>query len=117
MCIFYSIEAMVDKSQFFYFGYGSNMNEHRIHLNSPSAKFHCIAKLNDYRLGFANNQYGPSKLWHGATATIIPDKGNHLWGAVWTLSIDHLKSLDRFECLSYIIIKNLDNNKFVTYFM
>lgn len=104
ICTFCSIKAMTDSSHFFYFGYGSNLNEYRIRLNSPSAEFHCIAKLDNYKLAFANNQYGQSKLWHGATATIIRDKGNHLWGAVWILSNENLKSLDRFE---FIILHKL----------
>lgn len=94
--------------KFFYFAYGSNLWSKRIHINNPSAVRVGIGKLKvrkimqkqtikvyldyqDYKLDFVTY----SKRWRGASATIIPYKGNHVWGALWELDKVDLPNLDR----------------------
>ncbi|EDV29053.1 uncharacterized protein TRIADDRAFT_20381 [Trichoplax adhaerens] len=91
---------MEDNSRFLYFGYGSNMSGDRLRLNSPSAEFCCIAKLEKYKLRFGYSKYGPSKLWHGAVASIVPDETDYVFGAVWSLSNENMVTLDRQEGVS-----------------
>uniref|UniRef100_A0A2A4JV31 gamma-glutamylcyclotransferase n=1 Tax=Heliothis virescens TaxID=7102 RepID=A0A2A4JV31_HELVI len=78
---------------FFYFAYGSNLLTKRLHVQNPSAVFYSVAKLKDHRLDF-NIQ---SELWQGAAATIVEDKGEDVWGAVWTIDIDQMHNLDEQE--------------------
>lgn len=78
---------------FRYFCYGSNMLTKRMHINCPSAKRMCIAKLKDFRLAFA----GFSELWKGASATIIESPGDTVWGVVWEIAKEQEEKLDRQE--------------------
>lgn len=79
--------------QFLYFAYGSNLLAQRIHLNSPSAVLEGIGELADHRLDFTNF----TSFWNGTVATIIEEPGEKVWGALWALDIEHMKSLDRQE--------------------
>ncbi|KAL9902132.1 gamma-glutamylcyclotransferase-like isoform X2 [Glossina fuscipes] len=47
----------------------------------------------DYRLDFYNN----SEKWNGAPATIVPSKGDHVFGAIWEIDSCHLEDLDNQE--------------------
>ena len=47
--------------------------------------------LQNYRLDFNYR----SKRWHGAAATIVPDNGKHVWGALWEIGNINMESLDR----------------------
>ena len=38
---------------FLYFGYGSNLDEARLHLHCPSARLVTTARLGGYRLAFS----------------------------------------------------------------
>lgn len=38
-----------------------------------------------------------SSRWNGAAATIVPDNGRHVWGALWEISLKNLASLDHQE--------------------
>ncbi|KAF0304795.1 Gamma-glutamylcyclotransferase [Amphibalanus amphitrite] len=49
--------------------------------------------LKGYRLDF--NYY--SKRWKGAAATIEEDCDKHVWGVIWELDEEHLKTLDEQE--------------------
>ncbi|KAJ8942163.1 hypothetical protein NQ318_002553 [Aromia moschata] len=79
--------------KFLYFAYGSNLLSQRIHINNPSAIRAGIAKLNDYQLNFVTY----SKRWKGASATIVPNKGSHVWGALWEISMADMEHLDDQE--------------------
>lgn len=78
---------------FSYFAYGSNLFMQRIHLNNPSAKRCGIGKLENFRLDFA----GYSNSWRGASATVAPKQGSHVWGAIWNIGSEHMDSLDKQE--------------------
>ncbi|GJQ84399.1 hypothetical protein Trydic_g3874 [Trypoxylus dichotomus] len=76
-----------------YFAYGSNLLAKRLRLNNPSATRNGIGKLEDYEIDFASF----SNRWRGAVATITAKQGKHVWGAIWELDIEHLKTLDEQE--------------------
>jgi len=85
-----AIAKMISKNSFLYFAYGSNLSTARIHVSNPSARKVDVGKLTDYRLDF---DYF-SLRWKGAAATIMPEKGHHLYGVLWELDNEHLESLD-----------------------
>ncbi|KAL8165463.1 UNVERIFIED_CONTAM: hypothetical protein K2H54_045585 [Gekko kuhli] len=82
------------KEHFLYFAYGSNLLQERITLKNPSATFHAIAKLQDYKLAFGSPQGKQSLTWHGSTATILRSPGDEVWGIVWLMNSHDLSSLD-----------------------
>lgn len=88
-----SLSFMMSTNTFLYFAYGSNLLAKRIHINNPTAVRVGIAKLKNYRLDFNYK----SIRWQGAAATIVPDKGKHLWGALWEIDNVNMESLDRQE--------------------
>ncbi|XP_049762240.1 gamma-glutamylcyclotransferase-like [Schistocerca cancellata] len=79
--------------KFLYFAYGSNLLAKRIHMNNPTAVRTAKAKLADYRLDFGNW----SRRWKGAVATVVPEQGKHVWGAVWQIDKSDMDNLDRQE--------------------
>ncbi|KAK5640491.1 hypothetical protein RI129_011302 [Pyrocoelia pectoralis] len=84
---------MGDPESCYYFAYGSNLLQKRMHVNVPSATRSAIGKINNYRLDFARY----SKRWHGCSATIVPHNGYEVWGAIWEISAEDLPSLDLQE--------------------
>ncbi|KAI5718249.1 hypothetical protein M8J77_018673 [Diaphorina citri] len=78
---------------FLYFAYGSNLNSKRIHVNNPSAKRKGVGLLKDYRLDFGRF----SERWKGAVATVVPDKGEEVWGAIWEIDSKDMDNLDNQE--------------------
>lgn len=74
----------------FYFAYGSNLLQTRMHVNVPSATRAGCGKLMNYRLDF----FRYSKRWHGCSATIVPHNGYEVWGALWEIDAEQLPSLD-----------------------
>lgn len=92
MPLFAFINAAEESSSpILYFGFASNLWEKRILINNPTVIRKGTGKLNDYRLDFA---YYSSK-WNGSAATIIPDNGSHVWGAIWEFDSSNLENLDR----------------------
>ncbi|XP_072941416.1 gamma-glutamylcyclotransferase-like [Epargyreus clarus] len=81
------------KDTFLYFAYGSNLLKRRIHINNPSAEFIGIGKLDDHQLDFIKY----SDHWRGSSATIVPTKDFHVWGAIWRLHNNDMPALDRQE--------------------
>ncbi|CAH0774654.1 unnamed protein product [Bemisia tabaci] len=78
---------------FLYFAYGSNLLTKRIHINNPTAVRKGIAKLENYRLDF--NYY--SHRWKGCAATVVPDEGKHVYGALWEIGNENMAALDKQE--------------------
>ncbi|XP_047545129.1 gamma-glutamylcyclotransferase-like [Vanessa atalanta] len=78
---------------FLYFAYGSNMLSFRMKLNSLSAEFVSIARLDNSRLDFIRY----SKFWEGPTATVVPTANAHVWGVIWRLPVDNLDRLNEQE--------------------
>jgi len=95
---------MTTSSTFLYFGYGSNLLRKRLTLQNRSAVFVTTAKLDDYKLNF---DY-PSNNWHGASATVTPSVGEHVWGVVWRMNTSDIPNLDNQEGVSLGIYKPVD---------
>ncbi|KAK3927296.1 Gamma-glutamylcyclotransferase [Frankliniella fusca] len=82
------------EGKFLYFAYGSNLLARRLHLMNPTAKRYGIGELKDYRLDFSTPA---STRWGGAPATVVPDPGESVWGAVWSLDLEDRDHLDEQE--------------------
>jgi gamma-glutamylcyclotransferase (GGCT)/AIG2-like uncharacterized protein YtfP len=68
-----------------YFGYGSNMNHSQMSQRCPTAKFVGAYYLRGWQLAFGHH------------ATIIPQRGHVVAGAMWEITIDDLVALDTYE--------------------
>ncbi|XP_051949196.1 gamma-glutamylcyclotransferase-like [Xyrauchen texanus] len=88
---------MSSSACFWYFAYGSNLLKERLQLKNPSAVFHCIGTIQDYRLNFGLWGDCTDCGWHGGVATIQESDGEEVWGVVWRIDNAHLNSLDRQE--------------------
>jgi gamma-glutamylcyclotransferase len=82
------VEEMMD-----YFAYASNLSRQQMLKRCPDAKPKFSAVLPNYKLIFT----GWSREWHGAKATIQPFRGAKVAGAVYEISEQDLRKLDRFE--------------------
>ncbi|KTG31015.1 hypothetical protein cypCar_00044875 [Cyprinus carpio] len=82
---------------FMYFAYGSNLLKERLQLKNPSAVFHCVGRIQDYRLNFGLPGDRTDCAWHGGVATIQESVGDEVWGVVWKIDNQNLLSLDRQE--------------------
>lgn len=79
---------------FLYFGYGSNLDEARLHIHCPSARLVGTARLAAHRLAFSIES---KNTWHGGVADIRPDPESEVWGALWLIDDEHAEALDRQE--------------------
>ncbi|MBQ6326574.1 MAG: gamma-glutamylcyclotransferase [Clostridia bacterium] len=70
-----------------YFAYGSNMDEAQMAYRCPGAKVLAKVTVPDHR--FALDEAG--------VATILPSKGDHVEGLLWSVTHEDEKSLDRYE--------------------
>ena len=148
--IFFKVENRMASStassdHFLYFAFGSNLLTERIHINNPSARFKCVAKLDDYKLTF--NHYSKVIIfmiiylgsilnfeleiriclmyntylikfqrWQGSVATIMEDKNSNMYGIVWELQKEHLKTLDEQEGVPHNVYKRITvqvNNTYI----
>jgi len=46
-----------------------------------------------------------SRTWCGASATVIPSPGDHVWGVVWLIKWSEVGDLDKQEGVHYNIYK------------
>jgi len=77
----------------YYFAYGTNLNKKTMLECCPDSKPVYIATLPNYKLVFA----GWSRQWRGGTASIMPLRGERVRGAVYEISEECLRRLDRHE--------------------
>ena len=77
----------------YYFAYGSNLNRKQMLERCPESKPAFTATLPNYRLVFL----GWSRQWHGGVASIRPFRGEKVPGAVYEISEQCLRRLDKFE--------------------
>ncbi|XP_068092357.1 gamma-glutamylcyclotransferase [Hyperolius riggenbachi] len=96
------------EESFYYFAYGSNLLKERILLDNPSASFHSIALLKDFRLAFGFPQGNQNSRWHGGVATVTESQGDEVWGVVWKMDISSLDSLDIQEGVSWGIYQPIE---------
>ncbi|XP_061402491.1 gamma-glutamylcyclotransferase-like [Musca vetustissima] len=80
-------------AKFYYFGFGSNLLAKRLHLQNPTAVRIGPGKLENFRLDFNLT----TDRWYGACATIVPNKGEYVWGAIWELDESDMEHLDNQE--------------------
>lgn len=70
-----------------YFSYGSNMDAAEMKQRCPGATLQGIAVLPDHRLMITADGY----------ATIVPERGRRVMGALWTLTESDERALDVYE--------------------
>ncbi len=77
----------------YYFAYGSNLNKKQMLERCPDSKPMFIVTLHNYKLVFV----GWSRQWRGGVANIKPFRGERVLGAIYEVSEQCLKRLDRSE--------------------
>ena len=77
----------------YYFAYGSNLNQKQMRERCPDSKPLFTAVLPNYRLVFS----GWSRQWRGGIASIKPIRDERVRGAIYEISEQCLRRLDRFE--------------------
>ena len=75
----------------YYFAYGSNLNKQQMKERCPAARPVSIVTLHHYKLVFS----GWSRKWRGGVATIQPFRGERVLGAIYELSEEDLRRLDK----------------------
>ena len=74
----------------YYLAYGSNLNRNQMRMRCPGAKPLGTAVIEGYRLLFKGSKTG-------AYLTIEPAEGHYVPVAVWQVTEDDEKVLDRYE--------------------
>ncbi|MFC2056574.1 gamma-glutamylcyclotransferase family protein [Chloroflexota bacterium] len=77
----------------YYLAYGSNLNRKQMLERCPDSKPEFIATLPNYKLVFI----GWSRYWRGGVASIRPFRGEKVLGAIYEISEQCLKKLDKYE--------------------
>ena len=77
----------------YYFAYSSNLNRRQMLEHCPDSKPKFVATLPNYKLVFAVW----SRKWRGGVATIKRFAGEKVPGAVYEISEQCLRQLDRYE--------------------
>jgi gamma-glutamylcyclotransferase (GGCT)/AIG2-like uncharacterized protein YtfP len=77
----------------YYFAYGSNLNKKQMMERCPDSKPVFTATLPNYKLVFA----GWSRQWRGGVASIKSFRGDRVRGAIYEVSEQCLRQLDRYE--------------------
>ena len=77
----------------YYFAYASNLNKKQMMERCPDSKPMFTAILPNYKLVFA----GWSRQWRGGVASIKSFRGDRVRGAIYEVSEQCLRQLDRFE--------------------
>lgn len=77
----------------YYFAYGANLNKEHMRKSCPDSKPLFTAILPNYKLVFT----GWSRQLRGGTASIKPIRGERVRGAIYEVSEQCLKRLDKHE--------------------
>ena len=77
----------------YYFAYSSNLNKKQMQERCPDSKPLFTATLPNYKLVFI----GWSRQWRGGVASIKLVRGDRVRGAIYEISDQCLRRLDRFE--------------------
>ena len=77
----------------YYFAYASNLNKKQMMERCPDSKPKFVATLPNYKLVFA----GWSRQWRGGVASIKPFRGERVRGAIYEISEQCLRRLDKYE--------------------
>ncbi len=93
----------------YYFAYASNLNRKQMTERCPDSKPIVAATLHHYKLVFT----GWSREWRGSVASIRPIRGEKVRGAIYQVTEECLKRLDRAKGSDYrrlnVIVNNEDN--------
>ena len=93
----------------YYFAYASNLNRKQMAERCPDSKPIVAATLHQYKLVFT----GWSREWRGSVASIRPIRGEKVRGAIYQVTEECLKRLDKYEGSDYrrlnVIVNNEDN--------
>ena len=76
-----------------YFAYGSNMDPVQMSHRCPGARPLGAARLADWRLTFTRDSPG----WGGGVGHIERAPGDEVWGVLWDVTDEHMRSLDEYE--------------------
>ncbi|GJL55154.1 MAG: hypothetical protein NPIRA02_22860 [Nitrospirales bacterium] len=76
-----------------FFVYADNLNPVQLKRRAPEHKWLYHAYLQDHTIHFARW----SSQWRCGLATITPSQGERVWGAVFDITEEDLKELDKFE--------------------
>lgn len=76
-----------------YFAYGSNMDKDQIEIRCPMAKQIGIGIIANYRIDFTRK----STTRNCGVADIIESPGDVVWGIIYSITEEDLKSLDGYE--------------------
>ena len=76
-----------------YFAYGSNLDPEQMQSRCPGATVVGLAALRDHRLVFPLY----SNTWRGGVSSIQLTHGDTVWGMLFDLTEEHLRTLDSFE--------------------
>ena len=76
-----------------YFAYGSNLDEVQLRQRCPGSNLETAGSLRDFQLSFTVHSAG----WGAGAADIVHCPGGRVWGLVFNLTDEDLRSLDRFE--------------------
>ena len=77
----------------YYFAYGSNLNKRQMIERCPDSKPVFTAILPNYKLVFV----GWFRQWRGGVASIKSFRGDRVRGAIYEISEQCLRQLDRYE--------------------
>ena len=77
----------------YYFAYASNLNQKQMRERCPDSKPMFVATLPNYKLVFADW----TREWRGAKASIRLFRGEKVLGAIYDVSEQCLRQLDKYE--------------------
>ena len=77
----------------YYFAYGSELSKKQMKEHCPDSKPASIVTLHNYKLVFV----GWSRKWRGGVASIKPFRGEKVFGAIYEISEEDLRRLDKYE--------------------
>lgn len=84
----------------YYIAYGSNLNLEQMHFRCPTAKIVGTSVINDYELLFKGSLTG-------AYLTIEKKKSSKVPVAVWEVTAEDERSLNRYEVVRGFITKRI----------
>lgn len=78
---------------FYFFAYGSLMNEALLRTRGVRPEVESLARLPDHELGF----FGHSRVWDGAQETVVRSPGRCVHGVVYRLAFGDGETLDAWQ--------------------
>lgn len=91
----------------YYFAYALNLNRKQMQERCPDCLAKFPATLYHYQLVFV----GWSRQWRGGIATIRPIRGGKVLGAIYEVTEECLRQLDRYEGNGYRRLNVIINNE------